>query len=152
MLSCWGQPVKWDRSSSCWSGLRNPVMWRKQSPLSISNTVLHLCTFPQLGFWKGFWFSVGVFPCCHYTHLNENCSCVSCVILVAAQSWGFFSPSVKMGEKNKQTVPAVLGMLQRNYLGCKQYRGGCSKNSWILFMAFQLIQKKTCFVDALRKC
>lgn len=49
----------------------------------------------------------GVFPCCHYTHSNENCSCVSCVMLVAAQSWGASFSKCEDGEKNEQTANAV---------------------------------------------
>lgn len=81
------QPVKRDYSSSYRLGFGSPNLERKQNPhLSTCNTVLNLCTFPQLGLWKSSWSSVGFF----HAHLNDNCSHVSCITLVAAQSCGVF--------------------------------------------------------------
>lgn len=45
-----GQPVKWDCRSSSRLGFGSPDLERKQkSHLNSCNSVLHLCTFPQLG-------------------------------------------------------------------------------------------------------
>lgn len=46
-----GQPVKWDCRSSYRLAFGSPDLERKQKPhLNSCNSVLHLCTFPQLGF------------------------------------------------------------------------------------------------------
>lgn len=65
-------------------------MERKQKPhLNSCSSVLHLYFSIAWPLERRLVFS-GFSPCCHWAHLNENCSCVSGIILVAAQSCGFF--------------------------------------------------------------
>lgn len=135
--------MKWDRSSSCWLGLKNPDKWRKQSPseyLQLHGASLYFSTAWPL---ERFLVFSGVFPCCHYTHSNENCSCVSCVMLVAAQSWGAsFSKCEDGGRRMNKQQMQYEWCCRETTLDASSYRGGCGRNSWVLFMAFQLIPKK----------
>lgn len=130
-----------------------PRMERKQKPhLHSCSSVLHLYFSTAWPLEKFLVFS-GFFPCCHWAHLNENCSCVSGIILVAALSCGFFGDCEDEDLKDDLQLDlivlkvfsnlnlsvmhrhylTVLVMLQRSCLGCQQYGVGSWQNNWGLF-------------------